>query len=94
MWIIRQKEKSPLIDSEIALSQRITRRAVQKIWSSYQHGGLEALKEKPRERKADAIPIAHQQEILRWRKKRYGIHKIRAMLRQDQIHISKEKIEG
>src|SRR3989344_3008850 len=92
VWIVKQKKRGQLNDSEIAVSQQITRRAVQKIWVSYRQGGLEALHEQPRGRKVDAIPIAYQQEILRWRKKQYGIHKIRAMLQQDGIAISKQKI--
>lgn len=93
VWIVKQKERGTLTDSEIASAEKTSRRHVQRLWVRYHVGGLEALREKPRGRKVDAIPIAHQQEILRWRKKQYGIHKIRAMLRQDRMDISKEKID-
>ena len=91
-WIIQQKGKGRLLDQEIASAQKISRMTVHRLWVKYQECGLDALKEQPRGRRVDAIPIAHQQEILRWRKKQYGIHKIRAMLQQDRIIISKEKI--
>jgi len=35
VWIIRQKERGDLTDSEIGISQGITRRHVQRVWSSY-----------------------------------------------------------
>lgn len=92
VWIVQQKERGYLTDSEIASAQRTSRRHVQRLWIRYQGGGLEALKEQPRGRKVDAIPQALQEQILQLRRKQYGIHKIRALLRQDQIDVSKQKI--
>ncbi len=92
VWIVKQKERGQLNDSEIAISQGITRRAVQKIWTRYQNHGFDALQEQLRGRKMDVIPLAYQQEILKWRKKQYGIHKIKGMLQQNGITISKQKI--
>lgn len=92
-WIVLQKEKERLTDREIASAQKTTRMTVHRLWARYQQGGLEALKEQPRGRKVDAIPLALQKDVIRWREKQYGIHKIRAMLRQDSIDISKEKID-
>ena len=92
VWIVQQKERGELTDSEIASAQQTSRRHVQRLWIRYQDRGLDALQEQPRGRKVDAIPLAYQQEILKWRKKQYGIHKIRGILQREGIALSKEKI--
>src|SRR3989344_5975906 len=92
LWIIRQKEKQELTDNKIAVSQRITRRAVQKIWHNYKINGLTALQDKPKGRKIDEIPVKIQNKILEIRKDNSGIHRIGCLLRQENIHISERKI--
>lgn len=39
-WIIKQKKLGELTDSQIAISQNISRRYVQKIWVTYKKEGL------------------------------------------------------
>lgn len=92
LWIVKQKERGELSDGEIASVQQTSRRHVQRIWMWFQDDGLKALQDRPRGRKVDAIPFAYQQEVLRLRKKHYGIHKIRGMLERNGIAISKQKI--
>lgn len=91
-WIVKQKGKGNLTDSEIARSQKITRRAVQKIWVKYHSEGIDALRDRVRGRKADEIPKDIQNKILGLRKKDYGIRKIEGLLKQDKAYISKRKI--
>lgn len=92
LWIVKQKEKGKLTDAKIAVSQQITRRAVQKIWHNYKLYGSDILRDKPKGRKVDAIPLAIQEDIIRLRKKDYGIHKIRGLLEQKDVYISRRKI--
>ena len=75
-WIVTQKEKGNLTDLEIADSQNITRRSVQKIWSKYKQNSLEFLKEKPLGRKVDEVPATIKKAILDKRNLGYGIRKI------------------
>lgn len=92
VWIVRNKERGVLADGDIACAQRTSRRHVQRLWIRYQKGGLEALHEKPRGRKVDALPRELQRRVLQLRKKQYGIHKIRGLLQQQGMDISKQKI--
>ena len=92
-WVIQQVHRQALSITDIARAQKVSRQTIYDLKQGFQQGGLEALKEHPRGRKVDAIPEYLQEQIIRWRKKHYGIHKIRAMLRQDQIDISKQKID-
>lgn len=91
-WIIKQKEKEKLTDTEIALSQNTTRRHVQRIWVNYKECGLDALKDKPRGRKIDEIPKEIQNRILSLRKNSYGITKIKSLLNKEKIIVSKRKV--
>lgn len=92
LWIVKQKEVGGLTDSEIAISQRITRRHVQRIWSNYKKEGLRFLKDKPIGRKVDEIPKEIQNKILSLRKNDYGIIKIAGLLKQEGIEVSKRKV--
>ena len=92
IWIIKQKENGELTDSQIASAQRITRRAVQKIWVKYQINGLDDLRDKQFGRKVDEIPNKIQEEILKLRKEDYGIHAIEGLLKNKDIIISHNKI--
>ena len=91
-WIVMQKERGCLTDQEIADSQNITRMTVNNLWRAYQQQGIEALKDKPKGRKADKIPENIRKAILKKRKKGYGIRKIEAMLNLDGIRVSHNKI--
>jgi putative transposase len=91
-WIVKQKEKGILKDTEIADSQNISRRTVQKIWNSYKQNGLDVLKEKPLGRKVDEIPSNIKQAILEKRKQGFGIRKIEGLLDLEGIKISHNKI--
>ena len=92
IWIIKQKDKGDLTDSQIASAQRITRRHVQRLWTKYTSEGLAALKEKSLGRKIDIIPKAMQDKILALRRKQYGIRKIEGLLKQEGLAVSKRKI--
>lgn len=92
IWIIKQKESSKLTDREIAISQGITRRHVQRLWVIYREHGLYALQEKPIGRKIDDIPKVIQERILELRKEQGGIRRITGLLNQEGIRISKEKV--
>ena len=91
-WIIKQKEKGELTNQEIADSQQVTKRTVQKLWSDYKQQGIEALKNKPKGRKIDKVPENIRKAILKKRELGYGIRKIEAMLTLDGIKISHNKI--
>lgn len=92
LWIVKQKEKGNLTDSEIGSGQRITRRSVQKIWVMYNTIGIDALRDKPKGRKVDEIPMKMQDRILKLRRLCYGIRKIEGILKQEGISVSKRKI--
>jgi len=91
-WIVIQKEKGELKDSEIISAQKISRMTLHRIWKSYQEKGLESLKDKPKGRKIDGIPFDIQKRILSLRKNSYGITKINSLLKQENISVSKRKI--
>ncbi len=91
-WIVLQKAKGVLTDQEIASAQQITRMTVHRLWTSYQRGGREALASRSSGRKIDAIPREMQHRILQLCKKQYGIHKIKGLLQQRGLQISKQKI--
>lgn len=92
LWIVRQKEKGKLTDSEIAISQRISRRHVQRICGSYKQKGIDGLRDKPIGRQIDEIPKQMQDKILALRKQNYGIRKIAGLIEQEGNRISKEKV--
>lgn len=92
LWIIQQKEKKVLTDSEIASVQKISRRHVQRLWVKYQNYGEDIFLEKPRGRKVDEIPKLIQDKVLELRKNNYGIRKIEGLLKQENLNLSKRKI--
>ncbi|MEW6062850.1 MAG: DDE-type integrase/transposase/recombinase [Nanoarchaeota archaeon] len=92
VWIVKQKDKGILTDSEIASAQDVTRRAVQKIYSIYRLNGLQSLNDKPKGRRIDDILYNLQQEILKLRKEQYGVHKIEGLLKNKELIISHNKI--
>lgn len=65
---------------------------VNNLWRTYKKEGLEALKDKPRGRKADEIPKEIIKAILEKRKQRFGIRTIEALLKKEGIRISHNKI--
>ncbi len=91
-WIVTQKARGKLTDSEIASVQRISRMTVNRIWCAYQTDGLNALMNKPAGRKIDEIPKRIQDKILLLRRKDYGIIKIGELLDHRGIKVSKRKI--
>lgn len=91
-WIVKEKEKGKLTNQEIADSQRVSERTIQSLWSTYKNKGLEALRERPKGRKADEIPKDIMKEILEKRKQGYGIRAIEGLLFLDGINVSHNKI--
>ena len=94
LWIIKQKQKGELTDSEIAISQRITRRAVQKIWSGYQNEGISFLQDKTVGRKPTETPEHILTQILNLRRQNHGIRSIQGLLEQQEIHVSIKRIHN
>lgn len=94
LWIIKQKEKGELTDSEIALSQRITRRHVQRIWFSYKKSGIDFLREKTKGRKPLETPENILNEILSLRRQNHGIRSIHGLLEQKGIHVPINRIHN
>ena len=92
VWIVTQKTKGELTDSEIASAQRVSRMTVHRLWCAYQTNGLNALKNKQVGSRIDDIPINIQNKILKLRKDNFGIRKIEGLLKQRGIGISKSKI--
>lgn len=92
VWIVKQKEKGHLTDTEIADSQRTTRMTVNNLWKAYKQKGLEALREKPRGRKADEVPETIRKAILEKRNQGRGIRTIEGLLSLDGIKVSHNKI--
>ena len=91
-WIIEQKEKGKLTNQEIADSQKVSKRTVQRLWAEYQKQGLDALRIKPVGRKVDDIPENIMKAILMKRKQGYGIRTIEALLKREGIIVSHNKI--
>ncbi len=91
-WIVNQKENGRLTDCEIASAQKVSRMTVNILWRSYQKDGLDTLKDKPVGRKVDEIPFNVQQAILAKRKEGFGVRKIEAVLSNEGMKISHNKI--
>ncbi len=92
LWIIKQKQKGELTDSEIATSQKITRRAVQKIWSGYKEEGVVFLRDKPRGRKPLETPEHLLREILKLKKEGHGVRCIEGLLEVKDMHVPHNRI--
>lgn len=88
-WIIRQKKIGALNDSKIAMSQGISRRYVQKIWSSYKEEGLI---EKSLGRPEKQLPLEVRQRIIELREKGHGVRRIEGLLQLEGINVSHNKI--
>ena len=88
-WIIRQKGIGKLTDSQIAMSQGISRRYVQKIWVTCKKEGL---KEKPLGRPEEELPLETKNRIISLRKKGHGIRRIEGLLKLEGINVSHNKI--
>ena len=76
-WIIKQKKLGGLTDSQIAMSQDISRCYVQKIWATYKKEGL---KEKQLGRPEECLPLETRQRIIQLRKEGHGIRRIEGLL--------------
>ena len=88
-WIIRQRNMGKLNDSQIAMSQGISRRYVQKIWSTYK---LEGLTEKQLGRPEEQLPSDIRQRVIGLREKGHGIRRIEGLLKLDGLNVSHNKI--
>lgn len=88
-WIIKQKRIGELNDSQIAMSQGISRRYVQKIWVTFKEEGL---KEKPLGRPEEEIPARIKEKVLSLRKEGHGIRAIEGLLQLEGILVSHNKI--
>lgn len=88
-WIVRQKKIGNLTDTQIAMSQGISRRYVQKIWVTFKGEGL---KEKQLGRPEEEIPARIKEKILGLRKEGHGIRAIEGLLQLEGILVSHNKI--
>ena len=88
-WIVRRKKIGKLTDSQIAMSQGISRRYVQKIWVTYKKEGL---KEKPLGRPEEELPLETKDRIINLRKEGHGIRRIEGLLKLEGIGVSHNKI--
>lgn len=88
-WIVRQKKIGNLTDTQIAMSQGISRRYVQKIWVTFKEEGL---KEKQLGRPEEEIPVRIKEKILGLRKEGHGIRAIEGLLQLEGILVSHNKI--
>ena len=88
-WIIRQKNDGKLTDTQIAMSQGISRRYVLKLWSIYKKEGL---LEKQLGRPEEQLPLAIREQIMSLRKKGHGIRRIEGLLKIGGINVSHNKI--
>jgi putative transposase len=88
-WIIWKKEVGTLTDSQIAMSQGISRRYVQKIWSAYKQGDR---LDKQIGRPEEEIPFKIQNRIIKFRKQNHGIRRIEGLLSLEGLHVSHNKI--
>jgi len=88
-WIIKQKKIGKLAASQIAMSQGISRRYVQKIWVTYKKEGL---KEKPLGRPEEELPLETKDRIINLRKEGHGIRRIEGLLKLEGISVSHNKI--
>jgi len=88
-WIIRQKNDGKLTDTQIAMSQSISRRYVLKLWSIYKKEGL---LEKQVSRPEEQLPLKIRERIINLRKKGNGIRRIEGLLKIDGINVSHNKI--
>jgi putative transposase len=89
-WIIKQKRAGKLTDSQIAMSQGISRRYVQKIWSD--HNNNRGLVEKPLGRPEEPLSSEIKQRIVKLRNKGHGIRRIEGLLKIEGIKVSHNKI--
>ena len=88
-WIIRRKNDGKLTDTQIAMSQGISRRYVLKLWSIYKKEGL---LEKQLGRPEEQLPLAIREQIMSLRKKGHGIRRIEGLLKIGGINVSHNKI--
>ena len=88
-WVVKQKRIGNLTDSQIAMSQGISRRYVQKIWVTYNKEGL---KEKPLGRPEEELFPEIKERITNLRKQGHGIRRIEGLLRLEGITVSHNKI--
>ncbi len=88
-WIITQKKKGKLTDSQIALSQGISRRYVQKLWKLHLTSGIQ---ENTLGRPEVKLPFEIKQQIINLRKEGHGIRRIEGLLKLRNVHVSHNKI--
>ena len=92
LWVIKQKQIGKLTDSEIAISQKISRRHVQRIWSGYNKEGLDFLGTKPVGRKPTKTAENILKEVLNLRKKGHGVRRIEGLLDNKGLHVPHNRI--
>lgn len=93
-WIIDQKNLGNFTDSELASAQKISRRAVQKIYANYKIRGISSLTDKIRGRKPTETPEAVLNEIIKLRQEGYGIRRISGLLDQKNIHVPIKRVHN
>lgn len=93
IWIIKQKEKDELSTKNIASAQKVSRRTIERLYTSYKLYGLSVLKGKPRGRPKEPVQESIKQLVIKTKKETgFGIKRIEGTLGLKGIHIPHNKI--
>ena len=93
-WIVIQKSKGHLNDTEIAKAQNTTRMTVNRLWRKYQNGGVSYLQDRTVGRKPTGTPEHVLAKILNLRQQNHGIRSIQGLLEQQGIHVPIKRIHN
>jgi len=90
-WVVKQKEKGRLTDSEIASAQKISRMTVHRLWIKYKRE--ESLESQQVGRPRQEITKEVRNLVIKTKKQTgFGIRKIEGILGLEGIHIPHNKI--
>lgn len=92
LLIIEQKEDKGISIKDIAASQKVSRRTIERLLKEYREGGISSLQKKKHGRPEEQLTLDTRQKIMRLRKEGHGIRRIEGMLKLEGINVSHNKI--
>jgi|TARA_B100001971_G_C18255246_1_gene581526 transposase InsO family protein len=92
LWIIQQKEDLGISIKEIADSQKISRRTVERLLKMYHDKGIKALEHKKIGRPEEQLSLEIRQRIIELKKESHGIRRTEGLLKLKGLHVSHNKI--
>jgi putative transposase len=92
LLILEQRKDKGISIKDIAASQKVSRRTVERLLKDYREKGLSSLQNKRQGRPEERLNLDLRQKIIKLRKEGHGVRRIEGLLKLEGINVSHNKI--